>query len=73
MQGRSTCLQLLNVISYLTKALESNTNVDIIYLDFKAFDTIPHERLLYKISRYEIKDHFMARLDHFLAIKKRDF
>ena len=48
MQGRSTYLQILND---LMEACESNTKMDIIYLDFmKAFDTVPHERLLYKIS-----------------------
>ena len=41
MQGRSTCLQLLND---LMEAWESNTKVDVIYLDFmKAFDAVPHE------------------------------
>ena len=54
MQSISTCLQLLND---LTEAWKSNIEVDVIYLDFmKAFDTVSHERLLYKISRYGIKD-----------------
>ena len=31
----------------LTEALDSNEDVDIIYLDFaKAFDKMPHKRLL---------------------------
>ena len=51
MQGRSTCLQLLNVINDLTEAWESNIKVDVIYLEFmKAFDIVPHERLLYDIN-----------------------
>ena len=57
MQCRSTCLQLLNVSNDLMEAWKSNIKVDIIYLDFvKAFDTVPHERLLHKISRHGIKD-----------------
>ena len=52
-QGRSTSLQLLNALNDLTEAWENNTKVDVIYLDFtKAFDTVPHEHLSYKISRY---------------------
>ena len=56
MQGRSTSLQLLNVLIDLMEAWESNIKVDVIYLDFiKSFDTMPHEHLFYKISRYGIK------------------
>ena len=34
-----------------------NTKVDILYVDFmKAFDTVPHERFLYEICGYLIKD-----------------
>ena len=48
MQGRSTCQQLLNVINDLKKARESNTNVDITYLDLiEKFNTVPHYRSLY--------------------------
>ena len=54
MQCRSTCLQLLND---LTEALETNTKMDNVYLDFvNTMDTVPHEHLLHKISRYGIKD-----------------
>ena len=57
MQGRSTCLQPLNVLNDLTEVWKSNTKVDVIYLDLmKAFDTVPHERLLNKTSRHGIKD-----------------
>ena len=57
LQGRSTCLQLLNVLHYLTDAWKRDIKVDVIYLDFmKTFDTVPHDRFLYKISRYGIKD-----------------
>ena len=68
-QGRSTSLQLLDVLSDLTEAWESNIEVDVIYLDFiKAFDIVPHMRLLYKISRYRIKDPLHGWIRSFLAI-----
>ena len=61
-QGRSTSLQLLNDITEAWKG-------DVIYLDFmKAFDTVPHERLLYKISRHGIKDPLHGWIRSFLAI-----
>ena len=57
MQSRSTCLQLLNALNDSTQARESNTKVDIMYLDFmRPFYTVAQERLLHKISRHEIKD-----------------
>ena len=43
-KGRSTVLQLLNVIDSWTKALDRGESVDVVYLDFmKAFDTVPHK------------------------------
>ena len=44
-KGRSTVLQLLNVMNSCTKALDNGFSIDSIYLDFmKAFGTIPHIR-----------------------------
>ena len=49
-KGRSTVLQLLNVMDSLTKALDNGFFIYSIYLDFmKAFDTVPHKRLIYKL------------------------
>ena len=47
MTGRSCSTQLLELMEELTETLDSNGDVDIIYLDFKkAFDKVPHKRLL---------------------------
>ena len=46
-KGRSCITQLLELMEELTEALDSNEDIDIIYLDFrKAFDRVPHKRLL---------------------------
>jgi hypothetical protein len=38
-----------------TKRLDSNDGVDVIYTDFeKAFDKVPHKRLLFKLKKYGI-------------------
>jgi len=53
--GRSTSLQLLNLIDNWTKSLESGSQIDIIYTDFeKAFYKVPHRRLLSKLCSYGI-------------------
>ena len=54
--GRSCTKQLLELMEELTEALDSNEDVDIIYLDFsKAFDRVPHKRLLKKLWGYGIQ------------------
>ena len=48
---RSRVTQLLKVIEDFTKIIEEKSDFDIIYLDFrKAFDQVPHQRLLSKLS-----------------------
>ena len=54
--GRSTALQLIKVIDEWTEILDSGGELDVIYMDFmKAFDSVPHKRLLGKLrsNRFE--------------------
>ena len=49
MTGRSTTTNLLVYMEALTKLLDQGHAVDVLYLDFaKAFDKVPHKRLLEK-------------------------
>ena len=47
---RSSLTNLLTYLKYVTKNVDKRIPADTIYLDFsKAFDTVPHERLLMKM------------------------
>ena len=51
--GRSTDTQLLTSLLNWQKALDEDVPVDVIYMDFKkAFDSVPHVRLVKKLKSY---------------------
>ena len=51
MRGRSSLTNLLTYMEGVTRMLDEGKNVDIIYLDFdKAFDKVPHHRLIGKVA-----------------------
>jgi hypothetical protein len=53
--GRSTCTQLLECHHDWCSGLDQNEVFDVILLDFrKAFDVVPHEKLLTKLAGYGI-------------------
>ena len=66
--GRSTVLQLLNVMDSWTKALDRGESIDVLYLDFmKAFDTVPHKRLIGKLKSYGIEYYTLRWIQAFLS------
>ena len=66
-KGRSTSLQLMNVMDVWTKAIDDGFSIDTVYLDFmKAFDTVPHRRLLHKLNAYGISGAILEWVRNFL-------
>ena len=70
--GRSTVLQLLRVIDRWTEILDKGGFIDAIFCDFKkAFDTVPHNRLMDLLSYYGIGDPVFPCISDFLKDRKQ--
>ncbi len=68
LKGRGTVLQLLTVLDDWTRLLEEGGQVDVIYTDLaKAFDKIPHKRLLLKLKSYNIDNEIIDWIESFLS------
>ena len=66
--GRSTVTQLLNYLDRCIDKVVRGNVVDCIYLDFaKAFDTVPHKRLLNKLEAYGITGKLLNWIKAFLV------
>jgi hypothetical protein len=72
MQNKACVTNQLETMDYITKQISDGNNVDIIYMDFaKAFDTVPHKRLIQKISAYGIKGKTLDWIRDFLSNRKQ--
>ncbi len=66
--GRSISLQLLEVLDKWSEALDNGESIDVIYMDFqKAFDVVPHRRLISKIKSYNFTNQLAAWIESFLS------
>ena len=64
---RSTETQLILSINDLAQSLDVGEQVDCILLDFsKAFDKVPHNRLLMKLHHYGVRGHLYDWIASFL-------
>ncbi len=68
MEGRSCITNLLVALENWTGILDDKGSFDCIFLDFmKAFDSVPHERLLLKISAHGVQGKILGWLRDFLV------
>ena len=71
-KNKSCVLQLIKVIDEWSKNFEANNQTDVIYLDFrKAFDTVPHKKLLIKLKAYGINGDIAACIEDFFSNRKQ--
>ena len=68
LSGKSCLSNLLHCFDKIDDILGNGDDVDILYLDFqKAFDTVPHHRLLHKLKIYGISGSTLAVISDFLT------
>jgi hypothetical protein len=62
-QGRSCLSNLLTFLEKATQAMDEGLGIDVIYLDLaKAFDKVPHSRLLLKLQSHGIDGKILTWL-----------
>ncbi|PIK49022.1 putative RNA-directed DNA polymerase from mobile element jockey-like [Apostichopus japonicus] len=70
--GKSCVTQLIDVLDDWTKSLDDGSGIDVVYTDFmKAFDKVPHERLLAKVRSYGITGDLLQWIRQFLYRRKQ--
>ena len=70
--GKSCSTQLLETLENWTKILDERGSVDAIYMDFmKAFDCVPHRRLMLKLEALGVKGPVFNWIGNFLANRRQ--
>ena len=71
-KNKSCTTNLLETLDFISASLENGTPVDVVLLDFaKAFDTVPHKRLLLKLTAYGISGLTLQWIESFLKNRKQ--
>ena len=72
MAGRSCLTNLLEYLEKLTSLVDQGHAVDIVYLDFaKAFDKVPHQRLLAKCEGLGVRGKVLGWIAEWLKDRKQ--
>ena len=72
MAGRSCLTNLLEYLEELTRLVDEGHSVDIVYLDFaKAFDKVPHMRLIKKCEGLGIQGDILRWVQEWLTERKQ--
>jgi len=72
MSGRSCLTNLLDFMEEVTRELDNGNCVDVVYLDFsKAFDKVPHRRLLSKLKAHGITGKVLKWVSSWLSDRRQ--
>lgn len=72
MNNKSCTTNLLEFLEFVSKAVDEGQPVDIIYLDFaKAFDKVPHRRLILKLKSHGVSGDLLRWIQDWLSDRKQ--
>ena len=72
LKGRSCLTNLLDFMEHISKWADDGSPVDVIYLDFqKAFDKVPHQRLLIKLKSHGMGESVVNWVRDWLSGRKQ--
>ena len=70
--GKSCQTNLIDYLNILTRLVDEGHSIDVVYLDFaKAFDKVPHQRLLLKVEGLGIGGKVLAWIKCWLADRQQ--
>ena len=71
-KGKSCLTNLIEFFEVVTKCVDEDRAVDVVYMDFsKAFDKVPHGRLMKKVRRCGIEGHLADWISNWFFIEDR--
>ena len=72
MRNKSCTTNLLEFLEFLTSSIDAGQPVDVVYLDFaKAFDKVPHSRLLQKFRAHGVDGNILSWIGAWLADRRQ--
>ena len=72
LKAKSCLTNLLCFLEEITKWVDGGSPVDVIYLDFqKAFDKVPHQRLLRKLKSHGMGNSIINWIEHWLTDRRQ--
>ena len=71
-KGRSCLTNLLEFLEDVTRSVDDDIAVDVVFLDFqKAFDKVPHKRLLLKLEGLGIRGSLLGWISDWLSDRRQ--
>ena len=71
-KGKSTTTNLLEALNIWSEAMMHDIPIDILFLDYaKAFDSVPHERLLKQVQSFGIHGQALQWIKSFLTNRRQ--
>ena len=72
LKARSCLINLLCFLEEITNWVDDGSPVDVVYLDFqKAFDKLPHQRLLLKLKAHGIGNDVINWIEEWLTHRRQ--